>query len=311
MTSFRTYWGRVYAWWFLVLCAALCGSFKAQAADEAQPERPNILLCLADDWGWPHAGAYGDDVVKTPTFDRLAGEGVLFEHAFVSSPSCTPSRNALVTGQQFYRLGAGANLHSTLDAGQPNVMFRLREAGYQIGHWRKAWGPGKFKKGGYREHPCGPESDFASFMNDRDSGKPFCFWFGSSDPHRWPAGVPEGSTHPKGSFSDCDHGPTKSVIMNMPETQFYDLCFAKRPAIELYDCVNDPDQVNNLADDPRHEKAVSELRTRLVTYLEKTGDPRLTGQPAQFDEYPSLVYIHAQLLGICKCDCSNASSVEV
>ena len=33
--------------------------------------RPNILFCFADDWGWPHAGAYGDKVVKTPAFDRL------------------------------------------------------------------------------------------------------------------------------------------------------------------------------------------------------------------------------------------------
>ena len=44
--------------------------------------RPNILYCLADDWGFPHAGAYGDRVVKTPVFDRVAREGVLFTHAF-------------------------------------------------------------------------------------------------------------------------------------------------------------------------------------------------------------------------------------
>ncbi|MDB4468675.1 sulfatase-like hydrolase/transferase, partial [bacterium] len=44
-------------------------------------DRPNILFCIADDWGWPHAGAYGDPVVKTPAFDRIAKEGVLFENA--------------------------------------------------------------------------------------------------------------------------------------------------------------------------------------------------------------------------------------
>ena len=79
-------------------------------------KQPNILFCIADDWGWPHAGAYGnDDVVKTPAFDRLAREGMLFEHAYVSSPSCTPSRNAILTGQYHWRLGAGGNLHSILD----------------------------------------------------------------------------------------------------------------------------------------------------------------------------------------------------
>ena len=43
-------------------------------------ERPNILFCMADDWGWPHAGAYGDTGVKTPNFDRIAREGMLFNH---------------------------------------------------------------------------------------------------------------------------------------------------------------------------------------------------------------------------------------
>ena len=45
------------------------GSQKPFGNKEAP--RPNILFCLADDWGWPHAGAYGDPVVKTPTFDQL------------------------------------------------------------------------------------------------------------------------------------------------------------------------------------------------------------------------------------------------
>jgi N-sulfoglucosamine sulfohydrolase len=67
-------------------------------------ERPNILFCLADDWGWPHANAYGDPVVKTPVFDRLAKEGLLFENAFVVAPSCTPCRNAILTGQYHFNV---------------------------------------------------------------------------------------------------------------------------------------------------------------------------------------------------------------
>ena len=70
----------------------------ATTAAAAQDTRPNILFAIADDWSWPHAGAYGDSVVQTPTFDRLAREGALFQHAFVSSPSCTPSRGSIVTG---------------------------------------------------------------------------------------------------------------------------------------------------------------------------------------------------------------------
>lgn len=156
----------------------------AQGSAESPAERPNILFCLADDWGWPHAAALGDRVVKTPSFDRLAREGVLFERAFVSSPSCTPCRNSILTGQQFYRLGEGANLHSTLSVTHPNFMRLLADSGYQIGHWRKAWGPGKFQAGGYKKHPCGPRSKLETFLAKRDPKKPFCFWFGTSDPHR-------------------------------------------------------------------------------------------------------------------------------
>ncbi|MFK7911076.1 MAG: sulfatase [Akkermansiaceae bacterium] len=146
--------------------------------------KPNILFCMADDWGWPHAGAYGDKVVSTPTFDRIAKEGVLFEHAFVSSPSCTPSRNATLTGQQFYRLEEGGNLWSTLDVKFPNFMMLLQNAGYQIGHERKAWGPGNYKKGGYKKTPCGPRTTLEKFLENRKQGQPFCFWLGTSDPHR-------------------------------------------------------------------------------------------------------------------------------
>ena len=56
-------------------------------------DRPNIVFAIADDWGWPHASIYGnDDVCQTPTFDRIAKNGILFNHAYISSPSCTPSR---------------------------------------------------------------------------------------------------------------------------------------------------------------------------------------------------------------------------
>ena len=141
---------------------------------------------MADDWGWPHAGAYGDEVVKTPTFDRLADEGILFEHAYVSSPSCTPSRNAVLTGQYHWRLGQGANLWSTLDVSVPVFPLMLEDAGYFIGRWRKCWGPGDLKAGGYEdENPGGPWFDgFEDFISQWPDSVPFCFWFGSSDPHR-------------------------------------------------------------------------------------------------------------------------------
>jgi arylsulfatase A-like enzyme len=165
-----------------VACALLAAALPAAAADE----RPNILFCIADDWGWPHAGAYGDPVVKTPAFDRIAKEGVLFDHACVASPSCTPSRNTILTGQMFYRLEEGANLWSTLQTKYPVYPLLLEKAGYAIGHWRKSWGPGSLKAGGYIDHhPAGPVfKGFDDFLAKRPAGKPFCFWLGAGDPHR-------------------------------------------------------------------------------------------------------------------------------
>ena len=153
-------------------------------SQEKSPQQPNIIFAIADDWGWPHAGAYGDPVVQTPAFDRVAREGVLFNHAYISSPSCTPSRNAILTGQYHWRLGTGANLWSTLDPTIPVYPLLLEEAGYQIGHHRKSWGPGKLD--GWEKHPAGElyEQGFEDFLANWDGSKPFCFWLGSSDPHR-------------------------------------------------------------------------------------------------------------------------------
>jgi arylsulfatase A-like enzyme len=162
----------------------LAMGFISSFASAEEQDKPNILFAMADDWGWPHAGAYGDDVVETPHFDQIAESGVLFQHAYISAPSSSPSRNAIITGQQFYRLGQGANLHSTLDTKYPNFMMILREAGYKIGHYEKSWGPGNYEAGGYDEHPCGPSIEFSAFMQEKPDGQPFCFWLGTSDPHR-------------------------------------------------------------------------------------------------------------------------------
>jgi arylsulfatase A-like enzyme len=148
-------------------------------------QRPNILLCTADDWGHPHAGAYGDKVVKTPTFDRVAREGFLFTHAFSAAPSCTPSRAAILTGQAPHRLEEGGNLHGFLPTKFAVYPDLLEEAGYAVGFTGKSWGPGNFQAGGRTRNPAGPSfKSFEEFLKTVPADKPFCFWFGSGDPHR-------------------------------------------------------------------------------------------------------------------------------
>lgn len=171
--------------------AIACASRVSDAAG-ANEKRPNIFFAIADDWGWPHAGIYGDTVVKTTTFDSIAQNGILFNNAYVSAPSCTPSRGAALTGQFHWRLGHGANLHSSLPEEHKTYPNILEDNGYFTGSYRKAWGPGKQRE---RNAAGQPYDSFKDFLDKRPKDKPFCFWSGSSDPHRaytWKSGVDSG-----------------------------------------------------------------------------------------------------------------------
>ena len=166
---------------FLGASAATALSQRLQGA----ASRPNILFAISDDQSFAHTGASGDPVVRTPVFDRIAAEGVRFAHAFCSSPSCTPSRGAILTGQDCYRLEEGVNLWSSLPAKFATYPDLLEAVGYHVGYTRKGWGPGRVEAGGRSRNPAGPRyPDFRAFHEAVPDGTPFCFWFGSQDPHR-------------------------------------------------------------------------------------------------------------------------------
>lgn len=153
------------------------------AASKPKAAHPNILFLMADDWSWPHAGALGDAVVRTPTFDRIVREGVLFENAFVASPSCTPSRHAVVSGQYHWRLGEGVNLGGSLPADVPVYPDLLATAGYHTGFSRKGAAPSEQKFRG--TDPFGPKfKNFTTFLAERPDKTPFCYWYGAGEPHR-------------------------------------------------------------------------------------------------------------------------------
>jgi arylsulfatase A-like enzyme len=162
-----------------LICAGAClaGGGKAGAA-----ERPNILLILADNWRWPTAGALGDPMARTPAFDRIAREGVLFTNTFNPVPSCSPTRSCLLTGKYAHQLGDSANLWSAFPKDTPIVTELLRQAGYETGYDGKAWGPGNFEVAGWKENPVGTKyENFPAFHAQRDAGKPFFYWLGNTD----------------------------------------------------------------------------------------------------------------------------------
>ena len=176
---------------FLFLTAV---GVASAAAPAGEVRRPNILFMLADNWGWPHAGALGDPLAQTPVFDRIAREGVVFNHTFCPVPSCSPTRSSLLTGRAAHQLADAASLWSKFDRGNRVFTELLREGGYEVGMTGKGWGPGNHKDFGWPDNPVGPEhASFEAFLKQRDPRRPFFFWLGNTDTarHRWrydPAG---------------------------------------------------------------------------------------------------------------------------
>ncbi len=103
--------------------------------------RPNILWLIAEDFG-PHLGCYGTKQVWTPNLDGLAANGVRYTRFFTTSPVCSPSRSAFMTGM--YQTSIGAHNHRShrddgfqLPAGVRLLTDRLRDAGYHTVNLRR------------------------------------------------------------------------------------------------------------------------------------------------------------------------------
>ena len=216
---------------FLRACiVALCLGFElcplSNAADAAPP-RWNILFVFADDWG-RYAGCYKgidgrpsmNDVITTPNVDRVAREGIVFKHAFVNAPSCTPCRSSLLTGRYFFNCNRGAILSGAVwDDSIPTYPLMLLDAGYVIGKSHKVWSPGtpadapfggqKYafeKHGSLAQHFSNNtvpmvkggmsvadarqkvldqvRENFDDFLATRQQGKPWHYFFGPTTTHR-------------------------------------------------------------------------------------------------------------------------------
>ena len=143
--------------------------------------RPNILLLIADNWSYEHAAANGCAAVKTPVFDRIAGEGMNFTNAFCPVPSCSPTRSCLLTGRVAHQLEDMASLWSRFHPKFRVFTDALDEGGYHTGFTGKGWSPGNHKDHGRELNPAGKQyPDFDAFMQARSEKKPFFFWHGST-----------------------------------------------------------------------------------------------------------------------------------
>lgn len=123
----------------------------AAAADETL-QRPNFLLLYIDNLGYGDLGCYGNKENKTPNIDRLAGEGVRCTDFYIASPSCSPSRGAILTGRHPVRTGLNYQLSNNEVAKKEGLPLReriipqyLKPLGYvsgAFGKWNIGSSPG-------------------------------------------------------------------------------------------------------------------------------------------------------------------------
>jgi len=207
---------------FLCIILGACQS----ASEESEAVRPNILFAIADDASFPHMGAYGCTWVKTPGFDRVAQEGLLFTNAYTPNAKCAPSRSCILTGRNSWQLEEAANHIPYFPDKFVTFMESLGDNGYFVGHTAKGWAPGKVgERNGKKRQLTGPAfndkktdppaqyisnndyaENFRDFLTARPDSLPFCFWYGSTEPHRryeYGAGIEKGGKQ----LSDIDEVP--------------------------------------------------------------------------------------------------------
>lgn len=186
---------------FLAL-GLLGASLAVTSCKESQEvKKPNILFAISDDQSFPHAGAYGCSWVKTPAFDRVAENGILFTNCYTPNAKCAPSRSILITGRNSWQLEAAGNHVSIFPKKFKSVFEAFEEsATYFTGYTGKGVEPvdsqGRLLTGkGYNsvavKNPLGKQisktdyaANFEQFIMEKPNDKPFLFWFGCFEPHR-------------------------------------------------------------------------------------------------------------------------------
>lgn len=109
----------------------------------ASSKQPNIIFIMADDHAAKSISCYGAGINSTPNLDRIADEGMLFHHCYVTNSICTPSRAAILTGMHNHANGV-LTLDDKINNRLPNVAKSLRMGGYQtamVGKWHLGEGP--------------------------------------------------------------------------------------------------------------------------------------------------------------------------
>ncbi|MBK1877065.1 sulfatase family protein [Pelagicoccus mobilis] len=124
-------------------------ALAATVSGFAKSDKPNVLFIMSDDHTWQGVGAYNSrfsDLNPTPTLDRLASEGVVFDNAFTTNSICTPARAAILTGQ-YPHVNGVLTLAGSIEKERQYLAIEMKNAGYQtavIGKWHLKERPDAF-----------------------------------------------------------------------------------------------------------------------------------------------------------------------
>ena len=176
-------------------------------AQSTRGEGPlNFVIFIGDDIS-PDFGCYGHPTIQTPNVDKLAKRSILFNNAYLTAPSCSPSRSSLITGRYPHNTG-GPELHMKRNphlANLPQFPKELRKAGYYTALAGKAHFNGDARGSFDRMYPPGDTTGMANWLlalKERDKDKPFLMWLAAIDAHRpWDMKLEEGP-----------HGPEDAVV---------------------------------------------------------------------------------------------------
>ena len=267
----------------------------AEKPKSEAPQRPNILFAIADDASYPHFGAYGCKWVKTPGFDRVAENGLLFTRAYTPNAKCAPSRSCILTGRNSWQLEEAANHWPYFPDKFKTYAEVLATKGYHVGKTGKGWGPGKRSVvDGYPRRLAGipydsiktepstskmSKTDYAAnfkhFLEQQpEPGQPWCFWYGGFEPHRayeYESGRLKGNK----KLEDIDEVPPFWPDNEQVRNDLLDYAFE----IEYFD--------QHLVKMLDHLEAIGELDNTIIVVTADNGMPfpRVKGQKYEWSNH--------------------------
>jgi len=188
---------------------------SCQPKEKSETKRPNVLIAISDDQSFAHTSFAGCKFASTPGFDRIARDGIYFTNCYAGSPGSAPSRSSLVTGRYHWQNEQSGQHASSWMRKYVPFPDLLEANGYYSGFTGKGVGPYQYARNAQdslwrTENAAGRAfnsvqyfkgnsadkrtaggiggtnyfANFYDFMQKRQNGQPFYFWYGATEPHR-------------------------------------------------------------------------------------------------------------------------------